>query len=357
MAEIRSKSDLLAGNRLGVLADPNAEMSPVDVTSREPGVFVRALRDMLVIRYAEEAIAELVEKRAAKCPCHLGIGQEAIPVGISASLQATDRVFGAHRSHSHYLALGGSLDALMCEVLGKESGCSNGMGGSMHLYGAEVGFHGSVPIVAGTVPIAVGAALAAKKDGGNDIAVAYFGDGASEEGGVHEALNLAACYDLPVLFVCENNLYSSHLDINLRQPSDRVARFGEAHCMDTVVIDGNNFTEVMHTAENLISGIRSGSGPAFLEAVTYRWRGHVGPNEDVDVGIRRSQEDLKAWKQRDPVARLRTALLDDASVTEAELQKIDEEIRKQVAGAVRVAEAAPYPSENALLKHVYAEQG
>ncbi len=180
---------------------------------------------MLQIRVVEEEIGRLVERSLARAPCHLGIGQEAVAVGVSHSLTAADRVFGAHRSHSHYLALGGSTYKLLAEVLGKADGTSKGMGGSMHLYGEEVGFMGSVPLVGATIPLAVGAAIAAKMDGRGAIGVTYFGDGATEEGVFHESMNLAAAMRLPVLFVCENNLFSSHLYITQRQPSDRIARY------------------------------------------------------------------------------------------------------------------------------------
>ena len=180
---------------------------------------------MITIRTAEERLGELVENGDVVCPAHLAVGQEAIPVGVSHYLRPTDRVFGGHRSHGHYLGLGGGLYQLFAEVLGRSDGCSGGMGGSMHLYAPDVGFMGSVPIVAATVPIAVGAGLAAKKDGANAVAVTYFGDGAVEEGVIHESLNLAAHMKLPVLFVCENNFYASHMDIRQRQPGDRTARF------------------------------------------------------------------------------------------------------------------------------------
>ena len=157
----------------------------------------------------------------------------------------------------------------------------------MHLFAEETPFCGSVPIVAGTVPLAVGAALAAKLDGSPEVGIAYFGDGACEEGIVHESLNLASQMKLPVLFVVENNFYSSHMDIKLRQPSDRTARFADAHLIDTEVVDGNNVVEVANAAGRLIEQARTGKGPGFLECVTYRWRGHVGPDENIDVGIRR----------------------------------------------------------------------
>lgn len=342
---------------LGPLSDPRCFTEPVSIAGRSHEELRADLAMMLTIRFAEEAIAELVENGEARCPCHLGIGQEAIAVGVSANLRPADRVFGAHRSHAHYLALGGDLDAMMAEVLGKDVGCSRGFGGSMHLYGGEVGFRGSVPIVAATVPIAAGAALAAKMDGNEDVAVSYFGDGAAEEGGIHESLNLAAIMALPILFVCENNLYSSHLDIGQRQPSDRIARFAEAHCIPARVVDGNDVSAVREAATALVEHARRGGGPGFLEAVTYRWRGHVGPKEDVDVGVRRSAEDLAAWKKRDPVGRLRAAMIARGDVGDEELEALADERRAAVQSAVEAARRAPYPPAAALHRAVYADRG
>ena len=344
---------------LGALADPAAAdyLTDVALAGFSAAEALAFLRRMRLIRSVEEQIARWVETGRARCPCHLGIGQEAVAVGIAHALRRTDRLFGNHRSHAHYLAVGAGVYELLAEVLGRDTGCSRGMGGSMHLYAAGQGFLGSVPIVAGTIPIAVGAALAAKMDGGSDIAAAYFGDGACEEGVLHEALNLARVYEVPALFVCENNLFSSHLDINLRQPSDRMARFAEAHRVRTAVIDGNDVTGVARVASELIGWMRETRMPAFLELVTYRWRGHVGPKEDVDVGVRRRPEDLVAWKRRDPVARLERALLAAGHADAATLTALAADVTSEVEQAAVRAEAAPFPADAALLDRVYSGAG
>jgi pyruvate dehydrogenase E1 component alpha subunit len=341
------------GPDLGDLVDPRRYTGALDMAGCDPAVLREQLRTMLRIRIVEEHIAQLVESGEARCPCHLGIGQEAIPVGVSAHLNAGDRVFGNHRSHPHYLALGGDGYGLLAEVLGKDSGCSRGMGGSMHLVAAEQGFCGSVPIVGATIPIAVGAGLAAKLDGRGQIAVCYFGDGAAEEGVLHESLNLAAVFRLPVLFVCENNLFSSHLDIRLRQPSDRISRFADAHHVAAAVVDGNDLVAVTRVAGELIAETRQGR-PAFLEAVTYRWRGHVGPKEDVDVGLRRKAGDLAAWKRRDPVRRLAEALQAAGELSPHGFDAMQAELHRQVSAWCDQARAAPYPPSEALLERVYA---
>jgi len=222
----------------------------------------------------------------------------------------------------------------------------------MHLYDGARGFMGSVPIVSATIPIAVGAALAARMDGKGDVAVSYFGDGASEEGVFHESLNLAANLNLPIIFVCENNLFASHLHINLRQPSDSVARFARAHRIRTEIVDGNDVIGVADAAQRLVERARKGNAPAFLETVTYRWRGHVGPSEDIDVGVKRNKE-LSRWKGRDPVKRLVTAMEKGEMLSSAGFSKLQEEVNTFINDAWLRAEQAPYPNRSALLELVY----
>ena len=354
MAAASDGSAVPGKSELGALADPQRPLDRIDLAGCDTAWLKRAFRDMTLIRVAEEAIGTLVEQGVARAPCHLGIGQEAVAVGVAAHLRSTDRVFGGHRSHSHFLALGGDVYALVAEVLGKADGASRGMGGSMHLFAGGVGFHGSVPIVGATIPIAVGAALAAKLDGYGDVAVAFFGDGATEEGVFHESMNLAASQRLPVLFVCENNLFSSHLDIALRQPSDRIARYADAHKVQAATVDGNDLIAVTRAAAALVANARNGSGPGFLEAITYRHRGHVGPKEDVDVGVRRKMSDLAAWKRLDPLHRFRGALLAAGLMTAAQLDEQERELRVVVQAACERAKAAPYPEAAALLGAVFA---
>lgn len=339
---------------LGKLADPLACTEVLDISGADPAILIAQLRTMLLIRRVEEVVGDGVARRQVICPAHLGIGQEAVAVGVSAHLRPSDRIFGGHRSHSHYLALGGELFPLLAEILGKDEGCSRGMGGSMHLYAADRGLIGTVPIVAGTVPLAVGAALAARKDGRGDVAVAYFGDGAAEEGVIHESLNLAAIWKLPILFVCENNLFSSHLHISLRQPSDRVARYATAHRIPADTVDGNDVVSVSRAAGELINRSRRGEGPGFLEAVTYRWRGHVGHREDEDVGVNRSA-DLHLWKARDPIRRLRDALTAAGQTKAMFSDAMEAEIDQLVEDTWRRATDAPYPPVSRLLDLVYAE--
>lgn len=337
---------------LGGLADPLLFNETLDISKWKQETLLQQLKMMLIIRSAEEKLAEGIVAGKIKCPCHLGIGQEAVAVGVSADLRSTDRVFGAHRSHSHYLALGGSVEGLFAEVLGRVTGCSKGMGGSMHLYDGDRGFMGSVPIVAATIPLAAGAGLAAKMDGRGDVAVGYFGDGAAEEGALHESLNLASSLKLPVLFVCENNFFASHLHIGLRQPSDSIARFAEAHHIPTEVVDGNDVVAVAEAAARMINRARKGEGPSFLEAVTYRWKGHVGPSDDIDVGVKRNQ-DLTKWKGRDPVRRLAKAMEEKGCLSSERFSKLQEEVSTLINAAWMKAEQGDFPDQAALLDLVY----
>ena len=343
-------------SELGDLVDARAEayLGACDVRGASTEYLLGLLRTMHLIRDSEEQIAEWVERGQVRCPCHLGIGQEAVAAGVATALRPSDRLFGNHRSHAHYLAAGGDVGALLAEVLGRLDGCSRGMGGSMHLKSLQHGFYGSVPIVAGTIPIAVGAGLAAKMDGRGDVAVAFFGDGACEEGVLHESLNLATVYGLPVLFVCENNQYSSHLDISLRQPSDRISRYAEAHHVRAAIVDGNDVVEVARVAGSLVSGAREGNMPTFLEAITHRWRGHVGPKEDLDVGVRRSMHNLAAWKRRDPVRRLEDGLEQAGLASREALDALAQQVRCEVRAAAERALESPWPPESALLDLVYA---
>lgn len=339
---------------LGSLADPSTLNGPLDIRGSDTDVLLAHLERMLLIRRCEEKLGDMKRDGVVRGPVHLGIGQEAIAVGVSRHLRETDRVFGTHRSHAHALALGVSPEGLFAEVTARSAGVSRGMGGSMHLWQGTVGFHGSVPIVAGTVPLAVGAALAARMAGKGDIGVAYFGDGACEEGVVHESLNLARMLKVPVLFVVENNLFSSHLHVSLRQPSDCMARFADAHGIEAEVVDGNDVLAISRAAQGLVGRARSSGEPGFLEAVTYRWRGHVDWREDIDVGVNRSAEDLQRWKMRDPVRRLADALLAEDRATRAALQDIESRVASAVESAWLASQRSPHPAPAALTDYVYS---
>jgi len=264
----------------------------IDVGAFDPQMLVKALSSMIRIRSVERILASARQEGIVNGPVHLAVGQEAVATGVSAALRYTDQVFGAHRSHAHILGLGTDPRRLFAEVLGKKTGLSNGMGGSMHLWDASVGFCGSVPIVAGTVPIAVGAAMANRLQGSDGVSVSYLGDGACEEGVVHESLNLASINKEPVIFIVENNFYASHMHISQRQPLSSTARFASANSITPHIVDGNNFAAVYSATSKLVHAAREGDGPGFIEAFTYRWYGHVDWREDIDVGISRSKSEV-----------------------------------------------------------------
>lgn len=336
------------------LADPAAYHDPIDISGVSADQLIGYLEKMLLIRKVEERLAAGRRDGLIGGPVHLGAGQEAVAVGVSTALRSTDRVFGAHRSHSHLLALGSSPHGLFAEVLGKETGLSKGMGGSMHLWDQPKGFYGSVPIVAGTVPLAVGAGLAAKLQGTGDVAVAYFGDGAAEEGVVHESLNLAKVTGAPVIFVCENNLFASHMHISERQPKDSIARFALANDIAYKVVDGNDILAVAQASSELISIAREGGGPGFLETVTFRWYGHVDWREDIDVGVHRSVDELQNWRARDPIGRLCKSMVRAGHWSDRQNDQLRSKLEFHIEEAWEQAIADPYPSASALLERVYA---
>lgn len=309
---------------------------------------------MLRIRVFEERVAELVESKDVKTACHFCIGQEAPPTGVCAALHGEDQIYGAHRSHGHYLSKGGDMQALMAEIFCRSTGCSSGRGGSMHVCAPEVGVVGTVPIVAATIPIAVGAGMAFKLRKAANVAVAFFGDGATEEGHFHESLNLAGVNQLPVLFICENNLYSSHMGIGERRLKDNIPQSGNAHGIASMSVDGNDVRAVHRAAVEAVARAREGGGPTLIEYRTFRWRGHVGPAWDYDVGVKRKDE-LKEWLAKDPIAATRDDLL-KLGVTESKLDDLRQYVDEEVDAAELYARKSPKPDAGELLEHVFYQQ-
>ena len=336
------------------LSNPKKYHDSISIDDQDVDVLKDMLGTMLLIRKTEQQLAVGRKNGLIGGPVHLGVGQEAIAVGISQNLKKTDRVFGAHRSHSHLLALNPDCYRLFAEVLGKETGFSKGMGGSMHLYDQPNGFYGSVPIVAGTVSLAVGAAMAAKMQKTDNIGVAYIGDGAVEEGVVHESFNLAKIQNAPMLFVIENNLFASHMHISLRQTSDMISRFAMANDISYKVVDGNDIVAVAKASKELIDDMRAGNGPGFIELVTYRWYGHVDWRDDVDVGVDRALNDIENWRARDPIERLSKSMINSRIWSEERELELVNRIDKEIQTAWNLAMNDPYPSADATLKYVYS---
>jgi TPP-dependent pyruvate/acetoin dehydrogenase alpha subunit len=309
---------------------------------------------MVRIRKFEERVSEILlsPKKEITTPCHLYIGQEAVATGVCASLRKDDYVFSTHRSHGHFIAKGGDLKALMAELYCRKTGCSRGKGGSMHIASPDVGLPGSSAIVGGTIPIAVGAALAFYMQDSDAVSVAFFGDGAAHEGVFYESLNFASLKKLPTIFVCENNLYCTHLSVADTLADTEIYRIADAFAMPSVRIDGNNVMEVYSVAKKAIEDARRGKGPTLIEAMTYRWRGHVGPHDDLDKGLR-SKEELACWMERCPIKTLEEFLLGQGFMSKSERDLMHKTVAEEVEEAVAFARRSPYPSENALLRDVF----
>ena len=302
----------------------------------------------------EEKIAELYPEQEMRCPVHLCIGQEAIAAGVCANLSGDDYVFSNHRSHGHYLAKGGNLKAMMAELYGKATGCSHGKGGSMHLVDLSAGFLGATPIIGSTIPIAVGAAFGSVVRSESRVTVIFFGDAAVEEGVFHESLNFAALKRLPVVFVCENNLYSVYSPLSVRQPEGReVFSLAKGHGMASFQGNGNDAVEVYQLAEQAVGKARQGGGPTFLEFKTYRWREHCGPNYDNDLGYR-TESEFQEWQQRCPVERLKERLLGEGILSPQDIEDMIHNLEVEIEEAVVFARESPFPEEQHLLEHVYA---
>ncbi len=294
----------------------------------------------------EEAIADLYPEQEMRCPVHLSIGQEAPAVGVCHVLGDQDLVVSGHRSHAHYLARGGDLGRMLAELYGRASGCTGGLGGSMHLTDPEAGFLAATPIVGSSIPVGVGAALTAQTRGTDQIVVVFLGDGAMETGVLHESINFAVVRNLPVLFCCEDNLYSVYSPMSVRQPASREIRdLAAGHGIRAVAGNGNDVEEVVSLAGEARAAIRSGSGPFFLALSTYRWREHCGPNYDNNIGYRTPQE-FESWKAVDPIEVLAsrsvwTGREEATTVIEAEIRQ-----------AVDFAMASPFPDADAALSPV-----
>ena len=308
--------------------------------------------DMLRIRETEERLGDMVSADEVKCPTHLYIGEEAVAVGVCKALRADDYIFGNHRSHGHYLAKGGDLRQLIAEILGREAGCSRGRGGSMHLTAPEVGLMGTSAMVASGVPLAVGAAIAFAMKKTQRVAVTFFGDGATEEGEFYESLNLAALRKAPVIFVCENNLYSSHVHIKDRRPADNLPDLAKVHCIPALRIDGNDVVTVYRTAREAVDNARAGRGPTFIECRTYRWRGHVGPNYDLEKGLR-SREELDEWMERCPIMMLEKNLIKNGRMTETQSKALRLQVVDDVNAAVEWARQSPMPDASKVSDYVF----
>jgi pyruvate dehydrogenase E1 component alpha subunit len=310
-------------------------------------------REMLRIRRIEEALADRYAEQQMRCPMHLCIGQEAISVGVCSALRRDDVVFSNHRAHGHYLAKGGSVNGMVAELYGRATGCCGGRGGSMHLIDLDVGFMGATPIVGGTVPLAVGAAWAARLQGLDRVAVAFFGDGCFEEGVVHESMNFAALHKLPLLFVCENNNFSVYTPLFERQPNRPIYKVAEAHGWEPSTGDGNDVVTVQEMTRKAVARARAGHGPQFIELSAYRWREHCGPNFDDELNYR-TAADIDAGRKACPVERARVELRQHGALDDAAEKGIEQTIAVEVRAAFDFALSSPIPTYQDAATKIYA---
>lgn len=309
---------------------------------------------MLRIRRIEEKIVELYPEQEMRCPVHLSIGQEGVSAGVSAALNPTDAIFSGHRAHGHYFASGGDLKAFWAELYGKATGCCGGKGGSMHLVDLNAGFIASTPIVASTIPIAVGAAFAAKMQGLKRVVVTFFGEGAAEEGVFHESVNFAVLQQLPIIFLCENNLYSVYTPLTERQPEGRkLYKLAQGYGLPSFEGEGNQVESVYNLTNQAVARARNSQGPTFLEFSTYRWREHCGPNYDNHIGYRTEAEFL-AWQARCPLNRTQNQLLEQGALTPEEMDKMEQAIAIDIQNAVSFAQSSPFPRPETMFEHIYA---
>lgn len=313
------------------------------ITISYPDLF----RSLYRIRRVEEEVARVYPTDKIKSPVHLSIGQEATSVAVCHALRPTDIVFGTYRGHALYMAKGGNLHTMIAELYGKDSGCTRGKGGSMHLIAPDAGLMGTSAVVGTTVPHAVGYSYAMRLMRRNDIVAAFFGDGGFEEGVIAESLNFAALKRLPVLFVCENNFYAIHTPIAQRQPRENICERVAAYNIETALVDDGDVLRTYDIASRAIDLMReSGKGPFFLETRAYRWREHVGPNEDFHAGYR-TRKEAAPWKARDPVEVVGRLLADD------ERRRIQDDVEKEISAAFKFAEEAPAPHPDELYTDLY----
>ena len=313
---------------------------------------LRLYRVMLTIRRFEERVVVDYHSGAIPGIVHSYIGQEAIATGVCTNLRLDDRIISNHRGHGHCIAKGADLNRMMAEIYGRKTGYCKGKGGSMHIADFGIGMLGANGIVAGGLPIAGGAAVAAQLEGGGKVVVLFFGDGATNEGEFHEVLNLASIWKLPLIFACENNGYGVNTPVKYATGLDHVSdRAAGGYGIPGVVVDGNDVEAVYEATKKAVADVRAGGGPVFLEFLTYRWRGHFEAPGMPDL---RPVEELEAWKNKCPVRRFEKVLLEKGVADEKTLNEINDEVMRQVQASVDFALASPLPAPEDALEDVYS---
>jgi pyruvate dehydrogenase E1 component alpha subunit len=317
----------------------------------EAPVLVDLFRKIFLVREFEEKVFELFGKNLIPGTLHLYTGQEAVSAGVCQVLSPTDLVQSTHRGHGHCLAKGADLDRMMAELFGKATGYCRGKGGSMHVTDFSVGIIGATGVVASGLPLAVGAGLSAKMRKSGQVVACFFGDGASNNGTFHESLNMASLWGLPILFVCENNLYAMGTRISKAMVLKNVADRAPAYAMPGRVVDGNDGVAVYKAARDAVAHIREEKGPFLLECKTYRHRGH----SRFDPARYRPPEEVKSWLARDPVDRIRQDVVQSGALDLAQVEAIEAEIREKVEAAAKFAMTSPDPDPSTVTEDVFKE--
>lgn len=323
----------------------------MDKHKLEKNDHLEMLHQLVLIRRFEERVNELYMQGLIPSTLHLYIGQEAVAVGVCANLTDSDYLLSTHRPHGHAIAKGVDIKTIMAELFGKATGCCKGKGGSMHVGDFTVGMFPAIAIVGGNVPIAAGAALAQKMLQNQGVTVCFFGDGAANEGAWHEALNAAAIYDLPVVFICENNLYAASTPFELAFKVENVADRAAAYGMPGVIVDGNDVMAVYETSGQAIARARSGQGPTLLECKTYRQCGH----SRSDPRGYRSKEEEEEWLQKDPILRFESYLLENSAASSDEILDLKARVEDEIDAAIEFAQESPLPDPVEVYTDVYKE--
>jgi TPP-dependent pyruvate/acetoin dehydrogenase alpha subunit len=313
---------------------------------------LRLYRIMLTIRRFEERVVVDYHSGAIPGIVHSYIGQEAVATGVCTNLRRDDRIVSNHRGHGHCIAKGADLNRMMAEIYGRKTGYCKGKGGSMHIADFAIGMLGANGIVAGGLPIAAGAAIAAQLEGGNKVVALFFGDGATNEGEFHEVLNLASIWKLPLIFACENNGYGVNTPVKVATGLQYVSkRATGGYGIPSVIVDGNNVVSVYETTQKAVGRVRAGGGPVFLEFITYRWRGHYEAPGLPDL---RPQEEIESWKKKDPIIRFERVLVKNRIVKQETLEEINIQVMQQIQTAVDYALASPLPAPEDALEDVFS---
>jgi pyruvate dehydrogenase E1 component alpha subunit len=335
-----------------VKTETPARNEPFAIRAYTPAQLREVLRKMYLIRKFEEGAEESYMRGLIHGTMHLSIGQEASALGICTPLQPNDQITSTHRGHGHCIAKGAKVDRMFAEFFGKSTGYCKGRGGSMHIADVSQGNLGANGIVAGGIPIAVGAALSAKMQKNGKVVVSFFGDGANNEGAFHESLNMASIWKLPVVFVCENNTYGMSTPVSRSTSVTHIADRAKAYSMPGVSVDGNVFSAVAEASTEAVDRARRGEGPSLIECKTYRTRGH----SRSDRNRYRTKEEIEDWKtRRDPIKLFETELRDFGVLDEAGIAALRDDVDREIAAGIAFAKESPAPSPADVLKFVYTE--